>query len=67
MEKVVTDVTANDGYWHHICFTWSSIEGTWVLYKDGVEQDKGKGLAAGTYIPSKLLTDFIKCIVSYVQ
>lgn len=52
MEKVVTDVTANDGNWHHICFTWSSAQGVWALYKDGIKQDEGSGLAADTYIPS---------------
>ncbi|GBN09560.1 Sushi, von Willebrand factor type A, EGF and pentraxin domain-containing protein 1, partial [Araneus ventricosus] len=51
MEKVVTDVTANDGHWHHICITWSSNHGAWALYKDGVEQDSGIGLAPNTYIP----------------
>lgn len=53
MDKVVTDVTANDGRWHFICFAWSSPQGNWILYKDGVEEDRGTGLAAGTYIPSK--------------
>ncbi|GFR11206.1 sushi, von Willebrand factor type A, EGF and pentraxin domain-containing protein 1 [Trichonephila clavata] len=51
MDKVVTDVTANDGHWHHICITWSSNQGAWALYKDGEEQDSGIGLAPNTYIP----------------
>ena len=46
-EKVVTDVTGNDGLWHFICSTWSSRGGTWSVYKDGLLADSGDGLAAG--------------------
>lgn len=52
MEKVVTDVTANDGMWHHICVTWSSYDGSWAIYKDGTAEDRGFGLATATYIPA---------------
>ena len=45
-EKVVTDVTANDGLWHFICTTWSSSSGSWSVFKDGVLADSGDGLAA---------------------
>lgn len=31
MQEVVTDVTANDGQWHHICVTWSSPTGAWNI------------------------------------
>lgn len=34
-EKVVTDVTANDGQWHLICVTWTSEGGHWHIYADG--------------------------------
>nr|XP_042895666.1 sushi, von Willebrand factor type A, EGF and pentraxin domain-containing protein 1 isoform X2 [Parasteatoda tepidariorum] len=51
MDKVVTDVTANDGHWHHLCVTWSSRQGAWAFYKDGVQQDNGTGLAPNTFIP----------------
>ncbi|XP_023222403.1 sushi, von Willebrand factor type A, EGF and pentraxin domain-containing protein 1-like [Centruroides sculpturatus] len=53
MQEVVTDVTANDGKWHHICVTWSSPTGAWSIYKDGEQADKGIGLAVGTFIPSR--------------
>ncbi|XP_023234733.1 sushi, von Willebrand factor type A, EGF and pentraxin domain-containing protein 1-like [Centruroides sculpturatus] len=52
MQEVVTDVTANDGKWHHICVTWSSPTGAWSIYKDGEQADKGIGLAVGTFIPT---------------
>ncbi|XP_068679499.1 neuronal pentraxin-2-like isoform X2 [Montipora foliosa] len=31
-----TRVSANDGYWHHICVTWTNRNGGWHIYKDGV-------------------------------
>ncbi|XP_076346234.1 sushi, von Willebrand factor type A, EGF and pentraxin domain-containing protein 1-like isoform X1 [Tachypleus tridentatus] len=52
MDKVVTDVTANDGLWHHICTTWSSPNGAWAIYKDGELADSGIDLATGTYLPA---------------
>ncbi|XP_022100203.1 sushi, von Willebrand factor type A, EGF and pentraxin domain-containing protein 1-like isoform X2 [Acanthaster planci] len=47
----VSDVTANDGVWHHIAVTWSSAGGEWVIYKDGEVADWGEGLAEGAVIP----------------
>ncbi|XP_038067159.1 sushi, von Willebrand factor type A, EGF and pentraxin domain-containing protein 1-like [Patiria miniata] len=47
----VSDVTANDGVWHHVAVTWSSIDGEWVIYKDGDVVDWGEGLAEGAVIP----------------
>ena len=49
-EKVVTDVTANDGLWHFICASWAAENGEWVVYKDGVAADSGHGLAQGSRI-----------------
>ena len=49
-EKVVTDVTANDGLWHFICTSWLSETGEWYVYKDGVLSDSGEGLAKGSHI-----------------
>ncbi|XP_072050958.1 neuronal pentraxin-1-like, partial [Amphiura filiformis] len=49
-QAVVTDVTANDGLWHHIIVTWSNQEGDWHIYKDGEEEAMGTGLATGTFI-----------------
>ncbi|CAB3367991.1 Hypothetical predicted protein [Cloeon dipterum] len=50
-ERVVTDVSANDGLWHLVCLLWSSQEGSWLLYKDGVRAEGGRGLATKTSIP----------------
>ncbi|XP_054276634.1 sushi, von Willebrand factor type A, EGF and pentraxin domain-containing protein 1-like [Macrosteles quadrilineatus] len=50
-ERVVTDITANDGYWHHICVEWTSADGLWNVYKDGTLEDGGTGLANNSYIP----------------
>lgn len=50
-ERVVTDVTANDGVWHHICIEWITDHGQWALYKDGILSDRGVGLASNTVIP----------------
>jgi sushi, von Willebrand factor type A, EGF and pentraxin domain-containing protein 1 len=50
-ERVVTDVSANDGLWHLVCLQWSSQEGFWCLYKDGVKAESGSGLATKTSIP----------------
>ena len=50
-DKVVTDVTANDGQWHLICVTWSSSpHGRWQIYADGQLKDKGLNLAANSTI-----------------
>ena len=29
-------VPINDGYWHHVGFTWSDVTGSWLLLIDGV-------------------------------
>jgi len=31
--KVVTDVTANNGMWYFLCASWSSKEGYWAIFK----------------------------------
>ena len=49
-EKVVTDVTATDGRWHFICFTWRSLDGGWQVLRDGMLADRGEGLATGRTI-----------------
>jgi len=42
-----TGISANDGFWHHICASWESKAGSWKIYKDGVSQAKGSGLKTG--------------------
>lgn len=50
--RVITDVTANDGYWHHVCLTWSSAGGRWSIIRDGKLVEGGVGLASGFVIPA---------------
>ena len=45
-----THVSANDGDWHHICFTWENTAGSWQLYKDGIRERNGSGLSVGRVI-----------------
>ncbi len=52
--KVVTDVTANDGTWTFLCAVWSSGEGYWAVYQDAMLADEGKGLSKGETIMGKL-------------
>lgn len=49
-ERIVTDITANDGSWHSICVMWHSLNGEWSIYIDGKLGDNGTGLANGTFI-----------------
>ena len=30
-----TDMSINDGQWHHVCVTWTSTTGQWQAWKDG--------------------------------
>ena len=39
----VTDVSANDGFWHHLVVTWKSDSGEWTVYMDGQLKENGKG------------------------
>lgn len=50
-KRVVTDVIANDGFWHFICVTWQSEGGNWTIYMDGVERANGSGLSDRSPIP----------------
>lgn len=52
-EKVVTNVAANDGKWHHICFSWSNKRGTFKIYRDGLTLDNGDNLATGQTVQGK--------------
>ncbi|XP_033211055.1 sushi, von Willebrand factor type A, EGF and pentraxin domain-containing protein 1-like isoform X2 [Belonocnema kinseyi] len=49
-EKTITDITANDGYWHFLCVTWESQFGTWNVYVDGSLKDNGTLLSNRTAI-----------------
>ena len=49
-EKVVTDITGNDGSWTFMCASWTSILGQWKIYKNGIVADEGFNLARGKII-----------------
>uniref|UniRef100_H3AEH7 Pentraxin (PTX) domain-containing protein n=1 Tax=Latimeria chalumnae TaxID=7897 RepID=H3AEH7_LATCH len=45
-DKVATlPLTINDGEWHHVCITWSTRDGIWESYQDGVKRGGGENLA----------------------
>jgi len=48
--KVVTDVTANNGLWTFLCAQWSSSDGHWAVFQDAALADEGKGLSKGETI-----------------
>uniref|UniRef100_A0A3B3VBY2 Neuronal pentraxin 1 like n=2 Tax=Poecilia TaxID=8080 RepID=A0A3B3VBY2_9TELE len=51
MEILINDKVAklpfliNDGKWHHICVTWTTRDGVWEAYQDGVKRGGGENLA----------------------
>lgn len=49
-ETSSTDIKVNDGVWHPICFTWSSPNGRYKIYKDGKTVAQGVGLSSGKSI-----------------
>ncbi|XP_071447796.1 sushi, von Willebrand factor type A, EGF and pentraxin domain-containing protein 1-like [Hetaerina americana] len=44
--SAVTDVSANDGKWHHFCLTWASQNGKWQLFFDGILAANGENLSS---------------------
>jgi hypothetical protein len=58
-ESRVTDVAPNDGYWHHVVITWSSIRGNWKLYVDGLLNDSGFDLSTAKPVPGPQIMHFI--------
>ncbi|XP_002732784.2 uncharacterized protein LOC100378260 [Saccoglossus kowalevskii] len=47
---VQTAVDLSDGLWHHACVTWTSVNGHWQIYKDGILAADGTGLSTGSHI-----------------
>uniref|UniRef100_A0A668AD87 Si:dkey-14o18.2 n=1 Tax=Myripristis murdjan TaxID=586833 RepID=A0A668AD87_9TELE len=46
-DKAVTlPMTLTDGKWHHVCVTWSTRDGNWEAYQDGVKKGSGQNLSA---------------------
>uniref|UniRef100_A0A087XQF8 Si:dkey-14o18.2 n=1 Tax=Poecilia formosa TaxID=48698 RepID=A0A087XQF8_POEFO len=46
-DKAVTvPISLTDGKWHHVCVTWSTRDGVWEAYQDGVKKGSGQNLSA---------------------
>ncbi|KAM9313773.1 neuronal pentraxin-1-like [Pholidichthys leucotaenia] len=51
MEFLINDKVAklpfliNDGKWHHLCITWTTRDGLWEAFQDGVKRGSGENLA----------------------
>ncbi|CAL9700879.1 unnamed protein product [Knipowitschia caucasica] len=51
MEILINDKVAklpfliNDGKWHHLCITWTTRDGVWEAFQDGVMRGNGENLA----------------------
>lgn len=51
-DKALTlPLSLSDGKWHHICVTWSTRDGQWEAYQDGVQ--RGSGLNLSPWHPIK--------------
>ncbi|XP_029694545.1 neuronal pentraxin-1 isoform X3 [Takifugu rubripes] len=45
-DKAVTlPLSLSDGKWHHVCVTWSTRDGQWEAYQDGVQRGAGNNLS----------------------
>ncbi|XP_068426296.1 neuronal pentraxin-2 [Clinocottus analis] len=45
-DKAVTlPLTLEDAKWHHVCVTWSTRDGQWEAYQDGVQRGSGINLS----------------------
>uniref|UniRef100_A0A667XZM8 Si:dkey-283b15.2 n=1 Tax=Myripristis murdjan TaxID=586833 RepID=A0A667XZM8_9TELE len=46
-DKAVTlPLSLSDGKWHHMCVTWSTRDGQWEVFQDGVQRGSGENLSA---------------------
>ena len=46
-KEVPTDVSVNDGEWHHVAVTWSSASGSYASYQDGLKMSEGSNFQMG--------------------
>uniref|UniRef100_A0A3Q2Q4E3 Neuronal pentraxin-1-like n=1 Tax=Fundulus heteroclitus TaxID=8078 RepID=A0A3Q2Q4E3_FUNHE len=45
-DKAVTlPLSLSDGKWHHVCVTWTTRDGQWEAYQDGVQRGSGTNLS----------------------
>ena len=51
-QKVVTDITANDGTWTFLCALWRSLQGVWAIFVNGQLMDSGRHLAENLQVSS---------------
>ena len=58
-QKVVTDITGNDGRWTFMCASWTSVRGNWKIYRNGVVADEGINLAKGKVVKGNLVFSHI--------
>lgn len=49
-KNVITDITLNDGEWHFICTAWSSLNGKYDIYIDGILRDSGNNLSSNLLV-----------------
>ncbi|XP_034934877.1 sushi, von Willebrand factor type A, EGF and pentraxin domain-containing protein 1-like [Chelonus insularis] len=42
--RIVTDISLNDGSWNFICVTWENSIGSWFIYVNGAIRDSGINL-----------------------
>lgn len=49
-KNVITDITLNDGEWHFICATWTSLNGKYDIFIDGSLRDTGNNLSTNLVI-----------------
>ena len=45
-----TMVSVNDGGWHHVAVTWSSSNGAYAAYQDGIKMAVGVNFQTGRVI-----------------
>lgn len=45
LQAVTLPLSLSDGKWHHICVTWSTRDGQWEAYQDGVQRGSGTNLS----------------------
>ena len=46
-KEIETQVSVNDGEWHHVAVTWSSASGSFVSYQDGLKIAEGTNFQMG--------------------
>ncbi|KAL2084772.1 hypothetical protein ACEWY4_020290 [Coilia grayii] len=46
VSAVTLPLSLSDGKWHHVCVTWSTRDGLWEAYQDGVKRGSGENLSA---------------------